>query len=145
MNKIKKIILLASAAIASTGIFATELSQPILQQCKNYITNPSKQAAKENAAALNQCYENDVCQNQLSSLKDCTKTLSHWYMSYSPTQTKTETPTTTQIPVSAAPTAQPTTTEVAPTTQPAQQPAETTNNATQQQPKKEKESSINWF
>lgn len=136
MNKIKKIIFAASIvitiAIASIATFATELSQTIVNQCTNYINNPSEKIAKENADALNQCNQNDVCQKQLSSLKNCTKTLSHWYMSYSPTQTKTETPTTQLT----------TATKVAPTTQQTAQPPAV---KTIKKENENKPSGINWF
>src|SRR3989338_3012298 len=143
MNKIKKIIFAAgiviTIAIASVATFAAELSQT-LQQCTNYINNPSEQAAKENADALHQCYENDVCQNQLSSLPNCAKTLSQWYMNYSQAPTKTVAPVIIQTPVSAAPSAQPSsTTEVEPTIQPA-----ATTNGSNQQKQKENKPSINW-
>ena len=56
MNKIKKIIFAAgiviTIAIASVATFAAELSQT-LQQCTNYINNPTEQTAKENKPSIN--------------------------------------------------------------------------------------------
>lgn len=159
---INKKILIASACIIgslATTAFAAELSQSTIETCRNYLNNPTEAAGnnKDTAAALEQCEQDNVCDNQLSTVSYCKNNLTDWSADH-PAPTKPE----PQPVIQSTPVTSPaTTTPVAPAEPPAKtetpktdefyQPAEQpeTQNQTESQPEKQpsqkKEPSINWF
>lgn len=73
---------LATVALAAT---AAQLSQDVINQCRDYIANPTKDAMQDKtvSAALSQCYQSSVCQNELSSTPNCSKVMNLWFSSTS--------------------------------------------------------------
>lgn len=73
---------LMTVALAAT---AAQLSQDVINHCRNYITNPTKDAMQDKtvSAALSQCYQNNVCQNELSNTPNCSKIMNLWFSSTS--------------------------------------------------------------
>lgn len=150
----KKLLILGAtmATCLTISTFADELSPVTIQICTNYINNPTTQAGKENAAALEQCYEN---RDQLIGVPNSAHQLTQWKANYIPPQPKVTTmlppppPPGTAIPQQFHSTNpnQPVVTPTYPapaqveTVQP--QPANAAN-STQPQNKK-KPSGINWF
>ncbi len=156
-KKIKLIVGFVAAITIAMGSFAAELSESALDQCENYINNPTAELGKNNAAALTQCYQQNVCQNQLSGVSHCAKNLNLWYAAYSSPKPNIASPAvpvqapaanTNAIPAEFHST-QPTTPAVVTTPAPMQATPQQTESqstaTTTPEQKKETKPKINWF
>lgn len=153
--------LCVATAFFSINAVASTLPQATLNTCKDYITNPTPASAKTNAEALTQCYQNNVCQDQLAGISGCTQQLESWNLNYSPKSAVAATPAPVETVAPAAPkipalfhSTSPNQPEAATTpaipAQPTQEtvaaPTQTTPTQQQEEPtQNQKKPSINWF